>query len=169
MSELMNDTILNGIDPLLEGAEEDTSRNVERFLTFLSDGITIAVSTSHVMEIIANHAITELPMVPSYIKGIINLRGQIIPILDIRLRMGKMPMEYDSRTCIIVMNIDSIQLGIVVDTVYQVVDIDKNLITPIPIQQQELLNGMISSENLSDIVDFPKTIMFLDCEQLIAP
>ncbi len=133
----------------------------ERFLTFSSDGLTIGVSTNYVTEIITNHAITTLPLVPDYVKGIINLRGQIIPIMDIRLRMGKMPIDYTSTTCIIVLNIDSTSIGIVVDAVQQVMDIDKERISPVPVEnQQELINGMISSGDRS-------VILFLDCEQLI--
>ncbi len=133
----------------------------ERFLTFSSDGLTIGVSTNYVTEIITNHAITTLPLVPDYVKGIINLRGQIIPIMDIRLRMGKMPIDYTSTTCIIVLNIDSTSIGIVVDAVQQVMDIDKERISPVPVDnQQELINGMISSGDRS-------VILFLDCEQLI--
>lgn len=133
----------------------------ERFLTFTSDGLTIGVSTNYVTEIITNHAITTLPLVPDYVKGIINLRGQIIPIMDIRLRMGKMPIEYTSTTCIIVLNIDSTSIGVVVDAVQQVMDIDKERISPVPVEnQQELINGMISSGDRS-------VILFLDCEQLI--
>lgn len=133
----------------------------ERFLTFSSDGLTIGVSTNYVTEIITNHAITTLPLVPDYVKGIINLRGQIIPIMDIRLRMGKMPIEYTSTTCIIVLNIDSTSIGVIVDAVQQVIDIDKERISPVPVEnQQELINGMISSGDRS-------VILFLDCEQLI--
>lgn len=133
----------------------------ERFLTFSSDGLTIGVSTNYVTEIITNHAITTLPLVPDYVKGIINLRGQIIPTMDIRLRMGKMPIDYTSTTCIIVLNIDSTSIGIVVDAVQQVMDIDKERISPVPVEnQQELINGMISSGDRS-------VILFLDCEQLI--
>lgn len=133
----------------------------ERFLTFSSDGLTIGVSTNYVTEIITNHAITTLPLVPDYVKGIINLRGQIIPIMDIRLRMGKMPIEYTSTTCIIVLNIDSTSIGVIVDAVQQVIDIDKERISSVPVEnQQELINGMISSGDRS-------VILFLDCEQLI--
>lgn len=96
----------------------------ERFLTFRSADLTFAVNTKYVIEIITNHSITTLPMVPEYIKGIINLRGQIIPIVDIRLRLGKpsIDMENNESNCIIVLDIDSISVGIIVDSVSQVVD-----------------------------------------------
>ena len=72
-----------------------------------------------------------------------------------------MPIDYTSTTCIIVLNIDSTSIGIVVDAVQQVMDIDKERISPVPVEnQQELINGMISSGDRS-------VILFLDCEQLI--
>ncbi len=142
-------------------ADEAAPVSTERFLTFSSDGLTIGVSTNYVIEIITNHAITVLPLVPDYVKGIINLRGQIIPIIDIRLRMGKPSIDYTNTTCIIVLDIDSVRIGIVVDAVQQVIDIDQSHISPVPVEnQQELISGMISSGERS-------VILFLDCEQLV--
>ena len=109
-----------------EGMDGDTLVSTERFLTFSSNGLNIGVSTNYVIEIITNHSITMLPLAPDYVKGIINLRGQIIPIIDIRLRMGKPSIDYTSSTCIIVLNINSVQIGIIVDAVQQVMDIDQN-------------------------------------------
>lgn len=135
--------------------------STERFLTFSCDGLNIGVSTNYVIEIITDHSITMLPLVPDYLKGIISMRGQIIPIIDIRLRMGKMPIEYTSTTCIIVLDINDVQIGIIVDAVQQVMDVDQSLISPVPVEnQQELIRGMVSSGNNS-------VILFLDCEQLI--
>lgn len=134
----------------------------ERFLTFQSDGLTFGVSTNFITEIITNHMITMVPVVPSYVKGIINLRGQIIPIIDIRLRMGKMDIDYTSASCIIVLNFESISIGIIVDAVEQVLDIDCSRISPVPAKnQQELVSGMISLQDGS-------VVLILDCEGLIA-
>ena len=133
----------------------ETPISTERFLTFTSDGLTIGISTDYVTEIITNHSITVLPLVPDYVKGIINLRGQI------RLRMGKEAIAYTNHTCIIVLNIDSVLIGIVVDMVQQVIDIDKSLISSMPIEDhQELINGMVSLDERS-------VLLFLDCEQLV--
>lgn len=138
------------------------SSTEERFLTFQSDGLTFGVSTNYIIEIITNHMITMVPVVPSYVKGIINLRGQIIPIIDIRLRMGKMDIDYTSTSCIIVLNCDSISIGIIVDAVEQVLDIDSSKISPVPAKnQQELVSGMISLQDGS-------VVLILDCEGLIA-
>ena len=134
------------IDSIAEDSVTDIPTSTERFLTFMSDGLTIGVSI--------------IPLVPDYVKGIINLRGQIIPIIDIRLRMGKPSIDYTSTTCIIVLNIDDTNLGIIVDSVQQVIDIDKAQISPVPTENhQELINGMISLSERS-------VLLFLDHEQL---
>ncbi|HIX28258.1 MAG TPA: chemotaxis protein CheW [Candidatus Blautia stercoravium] len=138
----------------------DVPVSTERFLTFISDGLTIGVSTDYVTEIITNHSITMIPLVPDYVTGIINLRGQIIPIIDIRLRMGKPSISYTNTSCIIVLNINDTNLGIIVDSVQQVIDIDRSQISPVPTENhQELINGMISLNERS-------VLLFLDHEQL---
>ena len=139
----------------------EVNTSTERFLTFSSNGLNIGVSTNYVIEIITNHMITMLPLVPDYVTGIINLRGQIIPIIDIRLRMGNPSIDNTSSTCIIVLNINSVQIGIIVDAVQQVMDIDQSQISPVPVEnQQKLINGMVSSSDRS-------VILFLYCEQLV--
>lgn len=135
---------------------------MERFLTFQSDKLTFGVSTNYIIEIITNHMITLLPMVPGYVKGIMNLRGQIIPIIDIRLRMGKMEIEYTSTSCIIVLSFGGISIGVVVDSVEQVLDIDCSQVSPVPANnEQELVSGMISLNDGS-------VVLILDCEGLVA-
>lgn len=137
------------------------SDTTERFLTFVSDGLVFGVSTENVIEIITNYMIRPLPMVPDYIQGIINLRGQVLPVMDIRLRMNKEFLEYSSSTCIIILEIDSTLIGIAVDTVLQVQDIDIASASPIPIEnRQELTNSMIS-------LDDGTVVLLLDCDAVI--
>lgn len=134
---------------------EESHSSVERCLTFESGGLVLFLSTNYVIEIINEHTITPLPLVPSYIKGIINLRGQMLPIVDIRTRMGKPEAEYTSKTCIVVLDVDSVPFGIIVDSVRQVMDIDLQYVRPIPIKrQQELLNGMVTLEDGSVLMSF---------------
>lgn len=137
------------------------SDTTERFLTFVSDGLVFGVSTENVIEIITNYMIRPLPMVPDYIRGIINLRGQVLPVMDIRLRMNKEFLEYSSTTCIIILEIDSTFIGIAVDTVLQVQDIDISTASPIPIEnRQELTNYMIS-------LDDGTVVLLLDCDAVM--
>ena len=137
------------------------SETTERFLTFMSDGLIFGVSTENVIEIITNYMIRPLPMVPDYIRGIINLRGQVLPVMDIRLRMNKPFREYTSTTCIIILEIHSTLIGIVVDSVLQVQDIDIAGASPIPIEnRQELTNAMIS-------LDDGTVVLLLDCDAVL--
>ncbi len=132
----------------------------EKFLIFLTDNLKLGVSAEYVVEIITNHSITYLPMMPNFVRGIINLRGLLIPIIDIRLRLGKEPLE---DALVIVLNINGTQLGILVDTVDQMVDIPKDDILSIPANSnQTLVSGMCSLPNEGG------TMMILDCDQLIA-
>lgn len=138
---------------------EDMS-TVERCLTFKAGDLILYISTRHVIEIINNYSITHLPLVPPYIKGIINLRGQVLPVVDIQMRMGKSEAETGSDTCIIVLDIDSVSLGIIVDSVRQVIDIDLQNVRPIPLKrQQKLLDGMVTMEDGS-------VFMSVDCQAL---
>lgn len=132
-----------------------------RFLTFTSDNLVFGVSTDNVIEIITNYMIRPLPMVPDYIRGVINLRGQIIPVMDMRLRLNKPFVEYTSTTCIIILEIQSVFIGIVVDSVLQVQDIRVEAASPIPIEnRQELTNSMLSLEDGT-------VVLLLDCEAVL--
>ena len=143
--------IQNGQEP----ENEDMNNSVERCLTVESGGLVLFLSTKYVIEIINAYAITPLPLVPSFIKGIINLRGQILPVVDIRLCMGKPEVEYTNKTCIVVLNVDSISLGIVVDSVRQVMDINFQDVRPIPVKrQQKLLDGMVNIEDGGVLMSF---------------
>lgn len=129
-----------------------------KFLIFMSDGLIFGLDAESVVEIITNHTITQLPMVPDYVRGIINLRGLIVPIVDMRLRLGNSPCEND---CIIVLNVDGVQLGILVDGVDQMVDLDRNSISAVPAQNsQEMVSGMCSLAS-------GQTMLLLDCLQLL--
>lgn len=150
----MSEQILNE-NELSEGKAKQEETQIERCLTFESGGLTLFLSTDYVIEILNDQTITHLPMVPHFVKGVINLRGQILPVVDIRLYMDKEPIEYTNKTCVIVLNIDSIPVGIVVDSVRQVMDIDLKKVRPIPVKrQQKLLNGMMNLGDGSVLMSF---------------
>ena len=138
-----------------EAAMQEEPSSAERCLTFESGGLLLFLSTKYVTEIINGHSITHLPLVPPFVKGIINLRGQILPVVDIRVCMDKPEAEYTNKTCIVVLNVDNIPLGIVVDSVRQVMDINLDYVRPIPLKrQQKLLDGMITAEDGSVLMSF---------------
>lgn len=100
-----------------------------RFLTFLIGKETFGMDIRHVTEIIGVQPITSMPDMPEYIRGIINLRGCIIPIMDVGLRLKMPRRDYDDKTCVIVTDFNNITFGLVVDSVSEVVTIpDENVL-----------------------------------------
>jgi len=117
-------------DDLIDDDEnEDTQAN--KYLFFRIDRESYGIGIKHVIEIIELQTISLVPDMPDYVKGVINLRGKVIPIVDLRLRFGMDEREYDNRTCIIVTEIDSVLVGCLVDTVEEVMEIpEKNVENP---------------------------------------
>lgn len=109
--------------------EEDTQKG--KFLTFSLGNEFYGLEICYVTEIIGIQPITEIPELPEYIRGIINLRGRIIPVMDVRLRFRKSFREYDDRTCVIVVEIKEVSVGLIVDTVSEVMPIrDEDIVLP---------------------------------------
>src|SRR6056297_3279587 len=90
------------------------------------------IDIQHVTDIIELQKITEVPDMPEYVRGVINLRGNVIPVIDLRLRFGMESKEYDDRTVITVVNIKDYSIGFIVDTATEVHDIPEKNIAPPP-------------------------------------
>ena len=114
-------------------------------------------------EIIGIQEITEVPELPIYVKGIINLRGKIIPVMDVRLRFKKEQREYNDRTCIIVIDIRDISIGLIVDHVAEVVVIDPENIVPPPTIKTGFHNRYI--KGIGKVGSEVK--LLLDCNKLL--
>ena len=110
--------------------EEDTQK--EKYLTFRLGEETYGIEIRHVREIIGIQKITEVPEMPEFIKGVINLRGQVIPVMDVRARFHMKGRDYDDRTCVIVVQVQEATIGLVVDTVNEVADIPDADVSPPP-------------------------------------
>lgn len=110
--------------------EEDTQKG--KFLTFSLGKEYYGIDIIYVTEIVGIQPITEVPELPDYLKGIINLRGKIIPVMDARLKFKKPQVEYTDRTCIIVVDIADISIGLIVDDVSEVLNIPEEDIVPPP-------------------------------------
>lgn len=102
------------------------------FLTFNIGTVGYGIEICHVIEIIGIQQVTNIPDMPEYLIGIINLRGKVIPVIDVRLRFGMEERAYDDRTCIIVVSLDDNLVGLVVDKVSEVVTIPAEQIEPQP-------------------------------------
>jgi len=110
--------------------DEDTQK--DKYLTFHIGTEDYGISIAYVTEIIGIQSITEIPEMPDFIKGVINLRGKVIPVMDVRTRFKLSPREYDERTCIIVVEIDDTSVGLVVDAVNEVADIPEDQVEAPP-------------------------------------
>lgn len=152
------------MDDLIKTDEEIEDMQQGRFLTFAIENEEFGIPISFVNEIIKMQKINDIPEAASFVKGIINLRGQIISVIDMRLRLKKQSVEYDDRTCIIIVEIDGIKAGLIVDNVSEVIDIASTEISPPPdIRtgfQSRYINGI---GKLKDHV-----ILILDCNKLFS-
>ena len=131
--------------------------NTEKYLLFWSDGLLFGVKAADVVEIITNHTITWLPLVPRYIRGIINLRGQIIPVVDIRRILNHADQESN---CMIILQNDGTQVGILVDQIQKMVDVETDSIVTAAKGSADLVCGMCSLED-------GQTMLAFDCDRLM--
>lgn len=141
--------------------EEDTQKG--KFLTFFVGKEVYGIEIKYVTEIIGIQAITEVPDLPDYIKGIINLRGKIIPVMDVRLRFKKEFLEYNDRTCVIVIDTNEITIGLIVDGVAEVINIAGSDIVPPP-QMNSFHNRYIKA--IGKVGNDVK--LLLDCQKLLS-
>ncbi len=132
---------------------------------FYSIGQTIyGIEISYINEIIGIERITKVPKIPDYIKGVINLRGKVIPVISIRKRFGLEEIPYDDRTCIIVIEFENgNQVGIIVDRVQEVVVVKNEHISRTPDYK-----NVNSNRYIKNIIEIGADIkLLLDCEKLI--
>jgi len=142
--------------------EEDTRKG--RFLIFSLGNESYGIEIKYVTEIVGIQPITEIPELPEYVKGLINLRGKIIPVMDVRLRFKKASREYNDRTCVIVINIRDISIGLIVDSVSEVISIPKQDIVEPPQMNKGFNNRYI--KRIAKVGNDVK--LLLDCEKLLA-
>ncbi len=124
---------------LSEKIDQEIQATVERegkYLTFTMAEEEYGIGILKIKEIIGMMSFTTVPQTPEFVKGVINLRGKVIPVVDLRLRFGMESIDYTERTCIIVVEIegttDTVQIGIVVDSVSEVLNVDVEEIEDTP-------------------------------------
>jgi purine-binding chemotaxis protein CheW len=110
---------------------KDTQK--DKYVTFMSGKECFGLKIEYVNEIIVLQEITKVPESEEYVKGLINLRGKIIPVIDVRLRFHQEPIEYNDRTCIIVVNVQSTMVGLIVEKITEVVEITDDNLLPAPV------------------------------------
>ena len=110
----------------------DNDAQKDKYVTFKSGSEYFGIKIEYVNEIIVYQEITEIPETEDYIKGLINLRGKIIPVVDARIRFRQEPFEYNDRTCIIVLYVKNLVVGLIVEKIAEVVEITEGNIVPNP-------------------------------------
>lgn len=133
-------------------------------LSFSINDVVYAVEIKYVKEIIGVDQITVVPMIPKHIKGVINIRGKVVPVISVRMRFGLEEIPYDDRTCIIVLEFDDgDQVGIIVDRVQAVINVKESDISKPPDSKNINANRYIKS--IVNIDDGKK--LLIDCDKLI--
>ncbi|WP_269532605.1 chemotaxis protein CheW [Chitinimonas sp. BJYL2] len=107
-----------------------------QYLTFRLGGEVYALEILHIKEIIEYGGLTEVPMMPRFLRGVINLRGAVVPVIDLAARFGRPATEIGKRSCIVIVEVqheeDWLDLGIIVDAVDEVLDLPPEAIEPAP-------------------------------------
>jgi purine-binding chemotaxis protein CheW len=135
-----------------------------KFLTFQLANEEYGLEILKVRELIGIMPFTTVPQTPDYVKGVINLRGKIIPVFDLRIKLGMPESEYTSETCIIVVGVGDGLVGIIVDTVSEVVDINESEIEPTPRFGKHIETKYILGIGIKD----SKAKILLDIEQVLS-
>ncbi|MFT3867560.1 MAG: chemotaxis protein CheW [Nibricoccus sp.] len=140
-----------------------------KYLTVVLDNEAYGISVLKVREIIRMQKITPIPQMPEFVKGVINLRGRVIPVVDLRVKFG-LKGEFTERTCVVVVQVEvtsakTMQMGLVVDSVEEVLNVSADMIEPTPefgtVIDTSYLLGMVKAKGQV------KTL--LDINRVVAP
>lgn len=148
--------------------DENNSFNHElagKYLTFHLAEETYGCPISPINDIIELKPITEVPQTSDYVQGVINLRGTVIPVIDLRLKFNMESTEYDRETVIIVVDLDGVETGLIVDEVIEVQDIPDGAIQPSPTMSHEIQAEFIAG--LGQLDD--QVIVLLDLDRILNP
>lgn len=118
-------------------AAQAATEEDHQYLTFLLSGEMFAIAILNIKEIIEYGSLTEVPMMPSFIRGVINLRGSVVPVVDLSARFGRPKTEVSRRTCIVIIEVQGsdeskLDIGVMVDSVSEVLEIPRSEIEPPP-------------------------------------
>lgn len=152
-------------DKLSGGLAQDSNAEMYgKYLTFWTDEQLFGVPIADVVQIVGIQEITVIPEFPEYAKGVINMRGNIIPLIDVRLRFHKPEAAYNERTCIIVTNIDDNSIGFIVDAVDAVTDIRDDCISPPPKLAGDSTNSYLTGVAKVD----SRVVLLLDIGKILS-
>lgn len=148
-------------DDVFWADDDDVIQGNNKYLLFNLGDEVFGLKLSSIIQIVEMQKITEVPDMPGYIKGVINRRGKVIPLMDLRIRFGMIKREYDDRNCIIIVSVHDIFVGFIVDTVAEVHSISDSDIDPSPVFKDESLAERYVS-GLGKIDDEVKILLDVD-------
>lgn len=133
------------------------------YMVFIINDKKYALSSKYIIEIIEMLPITKVPFLPKYMKGIINLRSTIIPVMDTRMRFDMEPIDYNERTCIIIIEHETDKIGLIVDAVNEVINISPDKSMKMNSSKDGVRQNFI--KGVSEINN--EVQLILDCESLV--
>jgi purine-binding chemotaxis protein CheW len=138
------------------------------FLSFKLEDEIFAANVSKVLNILEMNKITKVPKMPPYMKGVINLRGTVLPVIDLRLKFGMTETEYNVNTCILVLDVnieeESVMVGALVDAVLETLEVDLSKMLPPP-----SMGGKFKSDLIENIIKKDNEfIMVLDMDKVFS-
>lgn len=139
----------------------ETEADQGQYLTFMVMGEEYGIDILRVQEIRGFSKITPIPQAPRYVRGVLNLRGTVVPIVDLRLRLGMTEADYDQFTVIVVVNICSKTVGLVVDAVSDVVTISEEEVVDVPTFERDAGNSLTRMGKVGD-----KLVLLLNIDML---
>lgn len=151
--------------------EVDTTQSAvsdldEKYLTFFMENQRMGIPIKHVEQIVRVQKITPVPELPDYCKGVMDLRGSIIPLIDLRLRFKKPAMEYNDTTAIIVCLVQDTMVGYIVDAVDEVVRLNEDYVSPMPRMSEQGRTDYATGIARLPSGDEHKIILLIDVEKL---
>lgn len=159
------ESTLTNIMPATEATQ--TEETDGKYLTFITDEQMFGVPIADVVQIVGMQKVTEIPDYPMYAKGVINLRGEIIPVIDVRLRLGKLEADYTDRTCVIVTNIRNRYFGFIVDAVDEVTDIPDEQISPPPQMGSDATSPYLTGVARLEKAKSEKIVLLIDTAKIL--
>lgn len=147
-------------DQLIQTNQSIEEITKDQYLTFVIDNEEYAIGIAYTKEIVNNLSITKVPQTPNYVEGIVSLRGDIIPVINVRKRFMKPDKPFDDQTCIVFVDYHSYQLGLIVDNVKEVMFIEEEFIVPPPSAKLSYYNQFI--KNIGKVGDKIKLLLDLD-------
>lgn len=151
-------------EAFVQSSKNDFNINGGQILLFYIDDILYGIEIQYVTEIIGMQPITVVPGVPEFIKGVINIRGKVVPVISIRHKINQPEIPYDEKTCIIVVELDELTVGLIVDRVREITTVLPTDTCSAPdfksVNQNQYIQSIIDSNGeIKQLLDIHKMIL----------